>query len=366
MSMLNAQCQLFDPIRITTMTRVDKFIIDTWFPIGLIARSLYERLPGAEIAGDGRLPLSSGMTVVRPRVQLGLQINNIRALPVEFLVVDDGPAPLLVGSDFLALLFNMGSGATVGPSKAIPPFISGQVEIDPPAKYDTESVGVRLTPEKPSVEALQLERFLRATREIHNVAVIANTGLHQHDDWPQRERKEAKRNAVRQTIEGDGSLYGENRLTITYVEAGSIWLSLKSGSKAALSWISQIFEKSMDARMRAAMAGAASAEEDRTIKEMTRDEIARAKTWEQRRVASEQIRKTREQWQRTVLREIDFREKLASKIKDNEVRHELELGLEKAIIDLVTSELMPTIEHVPQVPLEERDILSMSRRGPRP
>jgi hypothetical protein len=93
MSILDAQCQLFDPIRITTLTRVDKFIIDTWYTTGLIAHSLYGELPGIEVAGTARLPMSSGMTVDRPLVRLGLQINNIRAFPVDFLVVDVAQRP---------------------------------------------------------------------------------------------------------------------------------------------------------------------------------------------------------------------------------------------------------------------------------
>jgi hypothetical protein len=66
MSILNAQCQLFDPIRITTSTKTDRFIIDTWFSTGLIARSLFERLPDVRVTGNSKLPLSSGMTVDRP------------------------------------------------------------------------------------------------------------------------------------------------------------------------------------------------------------------------------------------------------------------------------------------------------------
>ena len=147
----------------------------------------------------------------------------------------------------------------MGPD-ATPPSSSSQIRVEPPGKHESDSVGIRQTPEKDSVDALQLERFLRAIREIHNVGVIANSDLHQHSDWPQREKTEAKRRAVRETIESDASLYNENMLTLTYIEAGSIWLSLISGSKAALSWIVQIFEKSMDARLRATMAVAASAE----------------------------------------------------------------------------------------------------------
>lgn len=295
------------------------------------------------------------MSVDRPRVRVGIQINNIRALPIELFVVDDGPAPLLLGSDFLRLLFAIDKGRAIDGggtfSKA-----SAIVSVEAEEKQDADSVGIRLIPEKGSVDALQLERFLRGIREIHNIAVLANTNLHDHDDWPQDDHQ-ARTGAVRETIENDLSLYNENTLTISWVETGSIWLSLKSGSKAALSWVSQLFEKSMDARMRATIAAAASAEEDATVKAMTRDDVVRAKSLEQRRLAAEEIRKTREEWQQTVLEEIDFKEKLAKKIKNDDVREELQRKLQSAIADIVASNFMPVIENVPSIPPEATDPL---------
>jgi hypothetical protein len=361
MSILDIQCQIFDPVRITTLTRADTFIIDTWYETGLIARSLYERLPGVEVVRTGRLPISSGMTIDRPIVRVGVQINNIRALPVEFFVVDDGPAPLLLGSDFLGSLFNVGRGSiTLSGAPSLSSHVA--VSIESRDKYDPASVGIRLIPQGDSIDGLQLERFLRGIRGVHNVGVIANSHLHQHEDWPQGEKREAKRRAVRETIENDTSLSSMDTLTITWVEAGSIWLSLKTGSKAALSWIVQLFEKSMDARLRATISAAASAEEDAAIKQMTRPEVVNAKNWEAKRLTAEQIRKTREEWRKMVIGEIDFRKKLAEKIQDVDVRQQAERSLEKALNDLLASDFMPIIEHIPLIPPDARDSLLVSKR----
>ncbi|WP_133512574.1 hypothetical protein [Candidatus Thiosymbion oneisti] len=56
-----------------------------------------------------------------------------------------------------------------------------------------------------------------------------------------------------------------------------------------------------DARLRATIAEAASAEEDAAIKQLTRDELANAKAWEQRRKTAKHIKETREDWQKTIL-----------------------------------------------------------------
>jgi hypothetical protein len=94
---------------------------------------------------------------------------------------------------------------------------------------------------------------------------------------------------------------------------------------------------------------------------LTRDDIANAKVWEQRRLAASEIRRTREEWQKTILQEINFKAKLAEKIRDTEVRQEAEKGLERAIGDLVKAELMVTVEHVPRMSL---DLLEVQKIRP--
>jgi hypothetical protein len=362
MATLNIDCRIFDPIRITTLTRTNKFIVDTWFSTGLIANSLYRQLPGIEVVGTGELHLSSGMTVHRPLLRVGIQINNIRALPIDLFVVDDGPAPLLLGSDFVRSLFKIGakSPATLGSSGPITP---GEISLDVEEKYDPESIGIRLLPIEGSIETLQLERFLRGIRAVHNIGIIANSGLHQHDDWPDKGSEEKKRQAVRETIRNDRSLGSDNTLVISWIEEGSVWLSLKTGAKAAMSWLAQIFEKSMDARLRSTISAAALAEEEVQIKQLTREEIANAKSWEQRRFAANQIRQTREEWRKLVLGEIDFRKKLTERISDPIVRKEAEQSLQQALSDLVDSDFLPIIEHVPLIPADSRDALSVRRRS---
>jgi len=363
MSVLHKKCKVFDPVNITTESVADRFIIDTWHSKGLMQVSLFETLYGVVPSGKTRVMLSSGMSVERPLVKVGVQIGNIRALPVEFALVDDGAAPILFGAEFLEKLFDM-QAKGVGSSDASDDFRT-VVSIEPEEKYDPASLGIRLIPEGKTVDAIQLERFLRSVRTIHNAGVIACERLHQHDDW-QGDNRNRKLEAVENTLNRDQSLWENNTLHITWVENGSIWLSLKSGSKSAFSWLSQIFEKSTDARLRAMIAEAASAEEDAAIKQLTRSELANAKAWEQKRNAAKHIRQTREDWQKTILSEIDFKAKLIEKIQDPEMRQAVQRELDEALTDLVSSEFMPVIEHMPAIAQQERDYLPAKERGPRP
>ncbi len=363
MSTLNKNCKVFDPINITNEVIADRFIIDTWHSQGLMKGSLFKKLSGVTPSGKTKVMLSSGMYVELPLVRVGIQIGNIRALPVEFALVDNGAAPILFGSDFLEKLFDMQATGVGSHENGVSAGTS--VFNEPPEKYESDSLGIRLIPEGKTVDAIQLERFLRSVRTIHNAGVITCEKLHQHDDW-QGDNANRKLQAVENTLIRDQSLCENNTLQITWVENGSIWLSIKSGSKSAFSWLSQIFEKSTDARLRATIAEASSAEEDAEIKRLTRNEIANAKAWEQRRTAANSIRETRKEWQKTILAEIDFKAKLIEKIQDPQMREVIQKQLDNALSELVSSEFMPVIENMPCISKQERDLLPMRSNSPRP
>lgn len=353
MPKLSIPCTVFDPVRFPTSTRISQFIVDTWFSYGLITRSLYRSLPGLETEGTGRVEMSSGMYTEQPKTSIGIQIKNLRALPLTVYVIDDGPAPLLLGSDFLKLLFDIGEAAT-DPNIA-------HITVEPTLKRQPDTLGLRLIPETETINSLELERFLGGIRSIHNVAAIVEHRLHQHDDWPRRNIEEPahirKAKAVEETIDLDRHLWDESRLSITWIESGSIWLTLFSTAKTGLSWLSQMIPKSLDARLQSAISNAATAEEQAAILRMTREDIIRARNWEQRRRSATEFRKTREEWHRTIMSEIDFKKKLAEEIADPIVRETALRKLDEALAELTQTNFLPIIEHVPSIPEGDRDLL---------
>ena len=335
----------------------NQFIIDTWHSQGLMESQLFEKLNMVPTVGKTKIALSSGMYVERPLVKVGVQIGNIKALPVEFALVDQGSAPILFGSEFLETLFDL---QIVGISETDNELNSGTtISIESPKKYESDSLGVRLIPEGSTIDAIQLERFLRSVRTIHNAGLIACDKLHQHKDW---NNSSSQIDAVKNTLKADYSLWEKDALHISWVDNGSIWISLKSGSKSAFSWLSQIFEKSTDARLRSTMSEAASAEEDLIIKRLTRDELVNAKLWEHKKNAAQNIKETRTEWQETVLNEIDFKAKLIEKIEDDAVREAVQKELDVALNELISSKFMPIIENMPSISEEEKDFLPVQKR----
>lgn len=346
-------CTVFDPIRFTTSTKISDFIVDTWFSHGLITHALYKSLPGLETDGVGRVEMSSGMYTEQPKTSIGVQIKNLRALPLTVYVIDDGPAQLLLGSDFLELLFDIGETVN-DPDVA-------HITVEPALKRAPDTLGIRLIPETETVSLLELERFLNGIRSIHNVAAIAKLGLHQHEDWPHQNvndlMNDLKARAVEETIDMDRSLWGDTRLSVTWIESGSVWLTLYSSVKKGLSWLSQMIPKSIDARIQSAISNASTAEEQAAILRMTREDIVRARIWEQRRKSASEFRKTREEWHKTIMKEIDFRRKLAEEIADPVVREVALNKLNEALIELTQTSFIPVVEHIPSIQENERDFL---------
>lgn len=333
--------KVFDPVRFTTATSVPRFIVDTWFDHGLITQELYTRLPGLPTLGTGSVAMSSGMAMTRPRVEIGVQINNIRVLPISVYIVDQGPADLLLGGDFLRLLFEMGM---VVPAEA------PRATIEPPSKREKTSLALRLISESEKFTVTDFERFVGALRTIHNCSVAVDRGFFDHGDWPREEREARIRETITQTLLRDARLSSDDRLEISWVESGSIWVTIKSGAKSGVAWLSKLFRLTMDAKLEKTMAEAVSAREKEKIASMTREDIVRARRAEEQLKTAKAIRKAREEWRKTVLGEIDFRERICNRVKDDTVREVLLDKLDGAIAELSESELYAMIEHEPDDP----------------
>jgi hypothetical protein len=137
------------------------------------------------------------------------------------------------------------------------------------------------------------------------------------------------------------------------VEKGSIWITLQSGAKAGVTWLSQLFRETMDAKLEKTIAEAGSAREKAKIAEMTREEIAQAKKAEAHLHTATAVRKARAEWHHMVLSEIDFKRALCSRVKDDRVKKALGAQLDTAIADMAETKLVALIEHLPDIPETE-------------
>ena len=285
--------------------------------------------------------MSSGMSMKRPKVEIGIQINNIRALPISVYVVDNGPADLLLGGDFLRLLFEIGTDKGIDEPKAT---------IEPPSKREAKALALRIISGSENMNLSEIELFITALRTIHNCSIIIDRGMHQHGDWNIKDSDSAKRNAVDRTVLRDAYLSENDRLQLKWVESGSLWVTIKSGAKSGMSWLSQLFKLSMDAKLEKTIAEATSAKEKAKIAELSREEIAHAQRAEAQLRSAKAIRQARDEWRKSILEEINFRKSLCEKIQDETVKDTVNGHLDKAVRELAESNLYAMIEHSPDDP----------------
>ena len=81
-------------------------------------------------------------------------------------MVDGGPASLLLGSDLIRLLFEIGN-----------PFAPGKpyAGVEPLTKRERASLALRLISGEDHAELVEVERFLSAVRRVHNCALAQQT-----------------------------------------------------------------------------------------------------------------------------------------------------------------------------------------------
>ncbi|HLG17210.1 MAG TPA: hypothetical protein VJH03_22350 [Blastocatellia bacterium] len=169
--------------------------------------------------------------------------------------------------------------------------------------------------------------------------------------------------AIRNTIRDDRSLSAEDSLHVTWVESGSIWVTLKSGAVSGLTWLSQLFRLSMDARLQKLLAEATSAEERARIAEMTREDIIRARRAEEQLRHARSVRQAKDEWRQEILSELDFRRALKDRIENDEAREAVQRELDEALGRLAESKLIGLIEHAPEV---RSNYPPLPRRGDSP
>lgn len=338
MSQYSIATTVFDPVRFTTATSVPGFFVDTWYDHAIITQNLYTRLPELPKLAAGKVRMSSGMVIERPRVEIGVQINNVRAVPITAYIVDEGAADLLLGSDFMNLLFEMGRDVRTD---------APRVTIEPPCKREKSALAIRLLSETGCFAVTDVEHFIGALRTIHNCSLAVDRGLFDHWDLTEEERENRVREAVASTLLLDANVSSEDRLRILWIENGSIWLTIKSGATCGVAWLSKLFHLTMNAKLEQLMADAATARQKAEVGDLTRNDIILTLRAEEQLKTAKAIRQAREEWRKTVLGEIDFRERVYSRVKDPTARKVLLEELDEAISELSHSKLYAMTEHMP-------------------
>lgn len=331
MSFLEATAWIFDPALPFQKIQCKSPGIDTWHDHVLINRDLSHKVPHVKHAGATQLRVSGGAFMTVDSIEVGLQIGSIQIPRVVALVVDGGTHDILLGSNIFTEIFR-----AKGRNESTPP--GDGVRYSDERKDDPSALSIELYPVSTPFPAKQLEDTLRNQRIIYNTGLIASNEV-QTDRLSEKE--------IDEIIENDAGIPSRLVLQISCVDSGSIWVSLKSGSQAALKRLGSLFETGASAKLAEQLAEAKKAEVAAAISAATRDAVAAQIISEQEKLAAENIRATYATWRKDFLEQISFIDELIARQPNKSVAKQLKQRRDEAILKMADQQMVPIVRNVP-------------------
>lgn len=334
MASLSVQVKIFDPLRPGERATANRPGVDTWHRRSLITKDLLQQLSHVHPLRRERLDVSSGMQVETDAVELGVEIGGIRIDRVIVLVVESGAHDLLLGNDILEHTFRLGE-VDAGKERSVSPGsvpIAGNVRVSSPLKDDPKAVAIELYPTQGPVELRNLEQFFRNLRRLHNIALLAGGEVragHESDD-------------IESVLELDAGVSDELRLRLQWIDSGSIWITLKSGSKSALLYMARLFDTGATVEAEALESGRGNSVDD----EVRKATNARVKA-EQERLRVENLTATFVKWREEVRQRLDLMDDLIARAGDKSLAAALRKKRDEAVLQIADQNLHPIVRNRP-------------------
>jgi len=333
MAELGFDVSVFDPVLPSRRISVSQPGFDTWHDHTLILRHVRERLPAVRSGPSRSVRLSGGMGLTVESIELGVVIGSIVIEQLEVLVVDEGYHDILFGSDIFQHVFDVGSTE------------HGDVRVSSERKDDPRALAIELYPLDGPIELRRFTEFLDAQRRLHNIALLAQGQV----------------SATAATI--DSILYDDKeipphlRLNLAWIDSGSIWVTLTSGSRAALTYAGRFFQTGARAKLAQEVAAAQEADNRAQISDAVRSATIETAKAEQERLRAENIAGTYRVWREEALQQIEFMDDLLARVEDPQIRDLLRQKRDQAIRSMVSQPLMPVVRNVPHEPETRSDFL---------
>ena len=325
MADFNIEVRIYDPALPFQTVKCNDPGIDTWHDTCLLTKKALSKLPHIAEKGRKGLKLSGGMSIEVPYVEIGLQVGSLRIAAIEALIVEHGYHDLLLGSVALENALNVGRNKDEG------------VRVTSASKDDVTALSMELYPVQPPLELRRFEQMIRGQRQLHNVGLIATGEL----KMPSLEKLSA-------IIDDDETIPESLRLRLTWIDTGSIWLTLKSGSEKTLKYVASMFQKGASAKLAQEVADAKKNETEAKISDATREATINRILSEQEELKAENISKTYDHWRNETRKRIEFFDEVLKKVSDKSAAEALKAKRDQALITLAEQQLMPIVRNVPQ------------------
>lgn len=325
MAEIDIKVEVFDPAVPFRTFILEDPAIDTWHTYTLITKEARAKLLQVPNEGIETLQLSGGMSMQVPYVLIGVKVGTIKIENVKALVVDKGYHQILLGNELINKAFKIGKSE------------EENVSVSSEWKEDSTALSVELFPVNTPFDIRHFEAFLRQQRRLYNIFLLLDgeVNLLKVDD-------------IDVFIEEDEGIDPAFRLQLSWIDSGSIWISLKSGSQKTLRRLASLFDTSASAKLAQQMADAKKAETEASITQDIRDATARRLHDEQEMLRAGNIKKTYDTWRREVKARIKFINEMIEEVQDEAIRQKLIKHKNEAIDQLAESQLLPMVRNVPR------------------
>lgn len=339
MPRLDVPVAIFDPLLPTRRIDIVHPGIDTWHDKTLMARVARNRVPDIPSGPPTTIEISGGMRVAVETVTIRVAIGSVVIDELTVAVVDEGHHDILFGSDVLTQLFKVGQGGRAAAR------VSSQRKDDPSA------LAVELYPVDGPLELRRFSDFLRSQTRLHNIALIA-TGRVRVSDAD-----------IDSALDSDNGIPEHLRLKLAWIDSGSIWTTLKSGSKDALQYVGSFFQTGASAKLAQEVAAAQEASHRGQVNAATREATIAAAKAEQERLEAESVAATYRVWREEARERIRFTDEMLERVEDPTTRALLRSKRDEAIVRLLEQPAMPIVRNVPHEPEMRSSFLLPPSRG---
>jgi hypothetical protein len=326
MAQIKEKVQIFDPAIPFQLFDASDARFDTWHNKTLVKKEFVSKLPHIQPEKSVSIMVSGNMYVTLPLIKLGIIIGNLKIDEIEAVITDDGDCDILFGSEILNQFFTMGDVKRETSSAKI----TGVVKDDPTA------LSIEFYPVQMPVDLKNFEAVLKYQRILYNIFLITSGEIplpsivHTLD-----------------TIEDDYLIPENLRLKLSWVDSGSIWLTLK-GALTSLKYLSKFYVKGATATLAQKIAQADQLENESKITKATRDAVISQKIAEQEALKTENIKKKYESWRDETRSNISFADDLIAQITDKELLEKLREQKDIAISQLIQQQILPIVRNYPR------------------
>ena len=203
--------EIFDPALPFQTYNLKSSGIDTWHDYSLITEKTRAKLKQVYEKGMRTLNLSGGMSIKVPLLEIGIKIGSIKIDKVEVLVVDKGNYEILLGSNVINKSFEIGKHEDNGAS------------VTSKWKEDPTALSLELYPVNMPFDIYNFENFLCQKRKLYNILLLIGGEI----NIPEISH-------IDDFIDKDEGISLKFKLQLSWIDSGSIWVSLKSGSEKTL------------------------------------------------------------------------------------------------------------------------------------